>query len=90
MTDDVAGRRRRAAYRASHRGSKEMDWLLGRFVVAHVDRMDVDLLARLERLIALPDPDLHDMILLPDVTPAGEFADLIAQLRAFHNLDSQA
>jgi len=89
MTDDVSSRRRRAAYRASHRGSKEMDWLLGRFVVAHVDRIEADALARLERLVALPDPDLHDMILLPDVTPAGEFADLIEQLRAFHNLGSQ-
>ena len=31
MTDDVETRRRRAAYRASHRGTKEMDWMLGRY-----------------------------------------------------------
>ena len=34
MTDDVASRRRRAVFRAGHRGTKEMDWLLGRFAEA--------------------------------------------------------
>ena len=29
MTDDVETRRRRAVYRACHRGTKEMDWILG-------------------------------------------------------------
>ena len=39
MTDDVASRRRRAAFRASHRGTKEMDWLMGRFADARVADM---------------------------------------------------
>ena len=34
MTDDVESRRRRAAFRATHRGNKEMDWLIGRFAQA--------------------------------------------------------
>ena len=39
MTDDVAIRRRRAAYRASHRGTKEMDLILGRYAVARLPDM---------------------------------------------------
>ena len=34
MPDDLEMRRRRAAYRASHRGTKEMDIILGRYAEA--------------------------------------------------------
>ena len=39
MTDDAETRRRRAAYRACHRGTKEMDWILGRFAEAALPAM---------------------------------------------------
>ena len=65
MTDDVASRRRRAAFRASHRGTKEMDWLIGRFADARVPDMTPQALADFERLLQMPDPELHDMILYP-------------------------
>ena len=86
MPDDDASRRRRAVFRACHRGTKEMDWLLGRFANARVDTMPLAALAHFERLLQLPDPQLHDMIVYPEVAPAGEFAVLVAQLRAFHGL----
>ena len=79
MTDDVDTRRRRAVYRACHRGTKEMDWMLGRFAQAALGGMPVDRLDQFERLLALPDPDLQDMILHPELAPGGEFADLIAR-----------
>jgi antitoxin CptB len=86
MTDDVESRRRRAAFRATRRGTKEMDWLIGRFADARLSAMPPDELAQFERLLALPDPQLHDMILYPDVAPAGVFARLVAEMRAFHGL----
>jgi antitoxin CptB len=87
MTDDVETRRRRAAYRACHRGTKEMDWILGRFAQAALERMPVDSLALFERLLALPDPDLQDMVLHPEIAPAGEFAELVAAVREYHGLE---
>ena len=87
MTDDVETRRRRAAYRASHRGTKEMDWILGRFALAALPAMPPASLGLFERMLSLPDPDLQDMILHPELAPAGEFADLIAAVRAFNGLD---
>ena len=45
------------------------------------------MLAEFEQLLQLPDPELHDMILYPEIAPAGEFAELIAQLRIFHGLE---
>jgi antitoxin CptB len=87
MTDDVERRRRRAVFRASHRGTKEMDWLIGRFAQARLAGMSPDGLAAFERLLQVPDPELHDMILHPEIAPAGEHVELIGQLRAFHGLE---
>jgi antitoxin CptB len=87
MTDDVESRRRRAVFRAGHRGTKEMDWLLGRFADAHVSAMPVDKLDEFELLLEMPDPLLQDMIVYPQIAPAGEFADLVRRLRTFHGLD---
>jgi antitoxin CptB len=89
MTDDVELRRRRAAYRARHRGTKELDWILGRFADAAIAGFAADRLGLFERLLALPDPELHDLILHPELNSTGEFAELVAQLRLFHGLDAK-
>ena len=39
--NDLAMRRRRALYRATHRGSKELDFLLGRYAEQTVETMSV-------------------------------------------------
>ena len=54
-TQDIDSRRRRAAYRASHRGTKEMDWILGRFADAALPTAGGDA-GSSRRLLALPDP----------------------------------
>ena len=86
MTDDDASRRRRTLFRACHRGTKEMDWLLGRFADARVAGMPLATLALFEKLLTLPDPLLHDMIVHPDLAAPGEFAELVREMRAFHGL----
>jgi antitoxin CptB len=86
MADDIDSRRRRAAYRATHRGTKEMDWVLGRYAEAELAAMPADALALFERLLALPDPDLCDMLLPPHTPAPAEFAELIGAVRAFHGL----
>jgi antitoxin CptB len=86
MSDDLLSRRRRAAYRATHRGTKEMDIALGRFAEAKLASMSEPALEGFERLLALPDPELQAMIWHPEAYPAGEFSELIALLRAFHGL----
>jgi antitoxin CptB len=88
MTDDVELRRRRALYRAHHRGTKEMDWILGRFADATVGGFSTVSLSMFERMLSLPDPDLQDMILHPELKPAGEFAELVAQVRIFYGLET--
>lgn len=86
MPDDDASRRRRAVFRACHRGTKEMDWLVGRFAEARVGQMTPAGLGEFERLLLLPDPELHDMIVHPEIAPAGEFGQIIEEMRIFHGL----
>ncbi|MFV0368224.1 MAG: succinate dehydrogenase assembly factor 2 [Hyphomicrobiaceae bacterium] len=85
---DIDTRRRRATYRAHHRGTKEMDWLLGRYADVHLEGMDSKKLAKFERFLALPDPDLQSWILDAAAPRTPEFADLIEQIRVFHGLHS--
>ena len=89
VEQSLAERRKRAIYRASHRGTKEMDLVLGRFAAAHVERMDDGELNVFEELLALPDPDLNRWTMLepPQLENAG-LARMIARIRVFHGLES--
>jgi len=87
MQDDLEMRRRRAAYRACHRGTKEMDIVLGRYAEARLATMSEEELGTFERLLALPDPLLTFWFSQDgDVGDTGEFAIVIAALRAHHGL----
>ncbi len=87
--DTLSRRRRRAVYRAAHRGTKEMDWLLGRYAAAEVADMGVDDLSVFEQLLALPDPDLEQWIMSATAErPSGEIGAFIVRLRRFHGLET--
>ena len=52
--EDIAIRRKRLRYRAWHRGTKEMDLILGPFADANVEAYDEAALDRLESLMEEP------------------------------------
>jgi antitoxin CptB len=85
-TDDLGSRRRRVLYRATHRGTKEMDRLVGSFVAARVaDADDAELIAW-EALLLRADPELYDCIMTGSGIGDAEHDDLIRRIRAFHGL----
>jgi antitoxin CptB len=86
MSDDLDLRRRRALYRAQHRGTKEMDWLLGRYAAVMLPAMEAPALDHFERLIAISDTDLHSWIVEPSFVKGREFESDIADIRRFHAL----
>ena len=86
MTDAIEIRRRRAAYRACHRGTKEMDLVLGRFAQARLAGMTDQELDDFERLLALPDPLLTQWFQQGGAPEEGAFAALIVALRSYHGL----
>ncbi len=86
MSDDLDLRRRRAAYRAAHRGTKEMDWLLGRYASAKLDNMSEAKLSEFEEFLNAPDPELQVWIMDASTVPDDRYAGLVRELRAFHQV----
>ncbi len=85
--DPLDIRRRRARFRATHRGTKEMDWLLGRYAEAKLPAMDAASLDAFEQFLSISDPDLNAWILNPDTIGDRAFGPLIFAVREFHGLD---
>jgi antitoxin CptB len=80
-------RRRRLLFRCWHRGTREMDLILGRFADAEIASLADDELAQLERLIEVPDPDLY-AALTGDVPLPAEFANgLFDRIKSFRSVD---
>jgi antitoxin CptB len=76
-------RRKRLLFRCWHRGTREMDLILGRFADAEIADLSDDELGELERLIEVPDPDLY-AALTGDKPLAGEQASpLFDRIKAF-------
>lgn len=87
MTDSTDVRRKRANWRASHRGTKELDLLIGKYADAHLAGMDDAALGQFEAFLGLADPELQRWLLAPALDPALEFAGVIDAIRRFHGLD---
>jgi antitoxin CptB len=60
--DGLDTRRRRLLYRATHRGTKENDLLIGGFVARRISLLSEEDMEALERLLELPDDDLADWL----------------------------
>jgi antitoxin CptB len=83
-------RRKRLLFRCWHRGTREMDLILGRFADAEIADLADDELAQLERLIEVPDPDLY-AALTGDRPLAPEHASpLFERIKSFRAVDYDA
>ena len=76
-------RRRRLRYRAWHRGTKEMDLVLGPFADAHVERFGSPELDRLEALMDEEDTDLLKWVMGQEAVPPNADADLLQTIIAY-------
>jgi len=79
---DPQAQRRRVHYRANHRGTKEMDIMLGRFADAALQDMTAGEMVLFEQMLALPDPQIDGWI--RGDKPPEIYAELIQRIRAFH------
>ena len=87
--DDLETRRRRCLFRAQHRGTKEMDWLLGRFAEARLQSADASELAMWERLVQVADPLLYDWIVNGAAVEDAEFAAVIRGIQLTNGLSTR-
>ena len=90
MNEDPEIRRRRARFRANHRGTKEMDWLLGRYADSQLAEMQDPMLADFELVLTVSDPELHAWLLEPELCQQATYRPLIDAIRAFHKIGDAA
>jgi antitoxin CptB len=77
-------RRRRILFRAQHRGTREMDFLIGRFAAATIGELSEAELDDFERLIEVPDPDVLNWLTGKEPTPGNYDTLVFRKLKAFH------
>ena len=89
-SDGLDDRRKRLLFRCWHRGTREMDLILGRFADAGIAGLTDDELAQLERLVELPDPNLY-AALTGEKPPEPEYAgSLFDRIKSFRPADQDA
>ncbi|MEY9884991.1 succinate dehydrogenase assembly factor 2 [Bradyrhizobium sp. USDA 329] len=76
-------RRKRLLFRCWHRGTREMDLILGRFADAEIGNLSDVELGELERLLEVNDPDLYAAITGDKVLPSDVTGALFARIKAF-------
>ncbi len=83
MTDSesIETRRKRVLYRATHRGTQEMDILVGRFVTDGIGRFDTAMLDRIEILLNEEETDLQAWIMDQQPVPERIDGELIEAIR---------
>jgi antitoxin CptB len=79
--EDIEIRRKRLIYRAWHRGTREMDLILGSFADKNVAGFSSAELDEFESLIQLQDPDLYNWITGAEPVPANIDSALFNKLK---------
>ena len=80
-------RRKRLLFRCWHRGTREMDLILGRFADAEIADLSDQELAELERLIEIPDPDLYAALTGDRPLAPEEAGALFERIKSFRIVD---
>jgi len=87
MTEDK--RRDRLRFRSWHRGTREMDLLLGSFADAHLAAFTTAELDAYEALMEHSDPDLYNWITAQEAIPSQYVTPVLQKLCA-HRFAKQA
>ena len=86
-TDGLSARQKRILYRAWHRGTREMDLLMGRYTEAAIDTMSDAEMSEMEILIDLTDRDLLSWIVESEPVPDAYDFGVFRAMKAFHKHD---
>lgn len=78
---EIENKRRRLIFRSDHRGTKEMDLLLGSFAKKHVPNMDVGEISQFEEILQENDPDLYNWITGKEPEPDNVKSEIFDRLK---------
>jgi antitoxin CptB len=80
--EDIQTRRKRLIYRSWHRGTREMDLILGTFADKNAVGFSKAELDEYEALLQLQDPDLYNWITGAEIVPANVDSPLFQKLKS--------
>ncbi len=86
-SEGLDARRKRLLFRCWHRGTREMDLILGRFADAEIGKLNEGELAELEQLLEIPDPDFYAAVTGAQPLPQDMPAALFARIQTFRAVD---
>ena len=89
-SDGLDVRRKRLLFRCWHRGTREMDLILGRFADAGIADLSDGDMAELERLLEVPDPDLYAAVIGDKPLDPEHASPLFDRIKAFRAVDRDA
>ena len=75
-------RRKRLRFRSWHRGTRELDLMLGRFADRFINHLTTEQLDRYEALIDEPDPDIYRWISGGEAPPAAHDTDVLVMIKS--------
>lgn len=81
--ESIENKRKRLIFRSNHRGTKEMDILLGSFANRHVPEFSEDQLGDFDRLLEENDPNLYNWITGKEEPPEELKTQVLDVLKSF-------
>ncbi|MCH9020426.1 MAG: succinate dehydrogenase assembly factor 2 [Proteobacteria bacterium] len=87
MGETAEIRRKRLHFRSWHRGTRELDLVLGGFADRHLAGLTPEQLDRYESLIANPDPDIYQWVSGGRAVPAAYDNDVMELIKNFKTKD---
>ena len=78
--EDIENRQKRLIFRSWHRGTREMDLIMGTFAEKNVPAMGESELDLYEELLHTPDPDVYDWVSGHTDVPANLMNPVIEKL----------
>ncbi len=80
FTPDDATRRKRLLWRATHRGIKEMDLILGGYVTSHLATFSAADIDQLEAIMDIPDQEMLSWATKQEVVPPQLASPLLLKI----------
>ncbi len=81
--EEIEARRKRLYFRCRHRGTKELDLLLGGFAERHLAKMTDEQIGCMEALLECTDHEIYAWIVGKQDVPSDHDHDVMALLRNF-------
>jgi antitoxin CptB len=82
-SQNIESMRKRLLWRATHRGIKEMDLIVGGFAAARLESMELAALSEFEGLLEVPDQQLLAWLTKQETLPENLRSPLLLEMLAF-------